>query len=124
MEITGRLTADAEIRKTKSKKELVAFTIAVNDSYKAKDGERKDIAEYFNCAYWLSTKIADNLHKGSIVTVHGWVYLNEYQGKDGNKYASLNCHVSGIKLIANAKKKSAEQTTTTPIPETKDDLPF
>ncbi len=64
MEITGRLVADSEIRKTSNNKEFVAFTVAVNDYYKPKDSEAKEYSEYFNCSYWLTTKIADSLLKG------------------------------------------------------------
>ena len=49
MEITGRLTADAEVRKTKNGKEFLSFTLVVNDNYKTKDGEFKQVAQYFNC---------------------------------------------------------------------------
>ena len=126
MEITGRITADAEIRKTTNNKELVAFTVVVNDYYKPKDGEPKEFEEYFNCSYWLSTKIADSLLKGSIVTVSGRIYLNEYEGKDGKHHASLCFHANGIKIIAKGGKKAATQTgaAAVGVPETKDDLPF
>src|SRR5579872_3181126 len=129
MEITGRLTADAEIKKTKNKKELVAFTVAVNDYYKPKDGEVKEFTEYINCSYWLSTKIADSLLKGSIVTVTGRIYLNEYKDKEGNHHATLAFHANAIKLIAKGGKKNdtaipaaAEEVPAGNI--TKDDLPF
>lgn len=124
MEFTGRLTADAEVRKTADKRELVTFTVAVNDSYRKKDGEWVEVAEYFSCAYWLSTKVADSLQKGSIVTVYGRVHLNEYKGKDGNHYANLACHVNGIKIIAGARNKQAKQSTSTTEQTSKDDLPF
>ena len=93
MEITGRLTSDAEVRKTKSKKEFISFTIVVNDYYKTKDGEKKEVAEYINCTYWQSTKIADILSKGSVVTVTGRIYLNEYKAKDGTHVANLAFHL-------------------------------
>ncbi len=129
MEITGRLTADAEVRKTKSQKEVVSFTVVVNDYFKPKDGEAKEFEEYFNCSYWLSTKLADNLLKGSIVTVTGRVYLNQYKGKDGENHANLAFHVNAIKIIAKGGKK---HTTSIPAASegtpagnaTKDDLPF
>ncbi len=126
MEITGRLTADAEVRKTKNNKELVSFTVVVNDSYKPKNGEEQKFEEYFNCSYWLSTKIADHLPKGSIVTVTGRVYLNEYKGKDGNQYASLAVHVNHIKILAKGGKKAtvAAEPAIAGTPENKDDLPF
>lgn len=110
MEITGRLTADAEVRKVKGNKEVVSFTVAVNDSYKTKDGEWKEVAEFFTCSYWLNSKVADTLHKGTIVTVSGRIYLNEYTGKDGNKHASLCFHANGVKVIATAKKMTAHHS--------------
>src|SRR5580658_6264370 len=119
MELTGRLTADAEVRKTTDNRQLVAFTVAVNDYFKPKNGEPKEFAEFFNCSYWLTTKIADSLQKGSIVTVTGRVYLNEYTGKDGNHHASLACHVNGIKILFMPKKNGgAEQSTATPTQAT------
>ncbi len=128
MEITGRLTADAEVRKAKNNKELVAFTVVVNDSYKPKNGEEQKFEEYFNCSYWLSMKIADHLLKGSIVTVIGRVYLNEYKGKDGNQYASLAVHVDRIKILAKGGKKTGTtaHAMTEPVTggSTIDDLPF
>ena len=129
MEITGRLTRDAEVKRTKGNRELVAFTVVVNDYYKPKDSEAKEFEEYFNCSYWLSTKIADSLLKGSIVTVTGRVYLNEYEGKDGKHYASLAFHANAIKILAKGGRKASASTqdaeevvNTGNI--TKDDLPF
>jgi len=37
MEITGRIVKDASVFKLKENREVVNFTIAVNDSYKPKD---------------------------------------------------------------------------------------
>jgi len=130
MELTGRLTGDAQVRRTTDQRELVSFTVVVNDYYKTKDGERKEVSEYFNCSYWLSPKIADSLLKSSIVTVTGRVYLNEYDGKDGKHYASLGFHANGIKIIAAPKKNGtvsqaiANAPAFNPDPETKPDLPF
>lgn len=128
MEITGRLTADAETRKTKNNKEVVGFTVVVNDYYKSKDGEKKEFSEFINCSYWLSSKIADTLLKGTIVTISGRIYLNEFKGKDGEHHAYLAFHVNYIKIIATVKKNSAVKKGVEPAiagsHETKDDLPF
>ena len=125
MEITGRLTTDAQVRTTKSKKELVSFTIAVNDGYKAKDGEWKDLTEYFSCTYWLSTKVADRLTKGCIVSVSGRVFLDQYKSKDGTQYSSLGVHVQSIRIFGATQKIAKQQpATTTSTPEATDDLPF
>ncbi|WP_241774994.1 single-stranded DNA-binding protein [Flavobacterium sp. Leaf82] len=52
MEITGRIVKDASVFKLKENREVVNFTIAVNDSYKPKDStELKKITTYINCSY-------------------------------------------------------------------------
>lgn len=130
MEFTGRLVSDAGLRETKGNKKVVSFTLAVNDSYKSKDGELKEFTEYFNCSYWQGAKVADSLLKGGIVTVSGRVYLNEYMGRDGNKHANLAVHVNTLKIISSAKAArpgSTSQPTeaaTAGITETVDDLSF
>lgn len=40
MNITGRLTRDAEVRTTSQDKQVVNFSVATNDSYRNKQGER------------------------------------------------------------------------------------
>lgn len=127
MEITGRIVADAEVRKTKNNKEVVSFTLAVNDGYKDRSGEWKEQSEYFQCAYWQKSSVASVLRKGAVVTVSGRIHLNVYQGKDGNKYANLAIHVNGVQVISGAKKASApsvEQTAPAEVANSKDDLPF
>ncbi|TDE18043.1 single-stranded DNA-binding protein [Dyadobacter psychrotolerans] len=67
MEIVARITSDARISKTKSGKELVSFTVAINDYYKPKDGEGVQLTTFLRCAYWVSTAIAGRLLKGVLV---------------------------------------------------------
>jgi len=124
MEITGTLAGNAEIRKTRENKEVVSFTVAVNDYYKPKDGEAKKFTEFINCSYWMGTKIAETLIKGSVVTVSGRIYLNQFTDKDGNHHAYLAFHCNGIKIIAKAKKGTAQETVQEGNPENVDDLPF
>lgn len=40
MNITGRLTRNAEVRTLSNEKQVVNFSVAVNDSYRNKQGER------------------------------------------------------------------------------------
>lgn len=59
MEITGRLTRDAVVAKTAKDRQVVNFSIAVNDTYKTKDSnEVKKIVTFIDCSYWLSAGIA------------------------------------------------------------------
>lgn len=90
MEITGRLTKDATVNKVGKDKQVVNFSIAINDSYKPKDSsEYKEIVTYIDCSYWISAKIADYLKKGTLVQLLGRIGLNIYRSSEGKPLRSL-----------------------------------
>ncbi len=130
MNIIGRLTRDAEVRTTSQDKQVVNFSVATNDSYKNKQGERIEQTTYFDCAYWLSAKVATLLTKGTLVELTGRVSTRAWVGKDGEPKAGLNFHTSQIKLHGGSKRTETAQATaqtgnnSTAGQGTADDLPF
>ena len=64
MIIVGRITKDAVVNQLKDEREVVNFSIAINDYYKPKNGEGVQLTTYYNCSYWMSSKMAANLKKG------------------------------------------------------------
>ena len=128
MNITGRVTADAQVRTVSEGKQVVNFSVAVNDSYKAKNGERVTQTEFFDCSYWIGTGIAQYLTKGTIVELSGRVSARAWVDGDGNAKAGLNFHTSQIKLHGGGKRDNGQQPITAQVinvPKgTEDDLPF
>ena len=132
MEITGRLTADATLHKVSENKEVVNFSIAINDSYKPKGStEVKDVVTYINCSYWLNAKTAQWLKKGALVQLFGRIGLNVYNSSDGRALGSLTFHTNNLKIIIFAKRTEQSQSNLNVLPakqgtkeEPKDDLPF
>lgn len=126
MEITGRLTADAEVATVKGEKKVVRFTVAVNDSYRMGE-ERREITNYFECSYFRNEGIAEYLKKGGIVQIFGRVGVRAYTTKDGEAKGSLTCHVSEIKLFGSPKAEKVEPVAKAESLAKKDetdDLPF
>ena len=127
MTIIGRITKDAIVNTTKDNRKVVNFSLAINESYQPKGGERVKVTTYCNCSYWLSEKIAGNLKKGTLLEVAGRIYVSAFVGTDGTAKASLNCHVSAIKIHAWPKEVdvvgTATQTTQANEIES-DDVPF
>lgn len=126
MEITGRITADATVQTTKNGRNVVHFSIAMNDSYKPKGSdELKKLTTYVNCSYWVSDAIAKHLTKGSLVEVYGRISVSAWKNKEGEAKGSLDFHVNNIKLHS---RGNAEVKETIPAPsqitEPVDDLPF
>lgn len=129
MEITGRITKDASLFKLKDGKQVINFSIAINDSYKPKGAlQVKEVTTYINCDYWLSPAVAPYLKKGALVQLFGRIGLRVYLSHEGNPAGSLTFHVNHLKILVFAKKDS--QTPSTAIPLTNsnkddpDDLPF
>jgi single-strand DNA-binding protein len=130
MNITGRLTRDAEVRTLSNKKQVVNFSVATNDSYRNKQGERVEQTTYFDCAYWISANVARLLTKGTLVELTGRVSTRAWVNKDGEARAGLNFHTSQIKLHGGSKKTETLQATAQSESNgftaqgTEDDLPF
>ena len=115
MNIIGRVTRDAEVRTLSENKQVVNFSIAVNDSYKPKNGEKVTHTEFFDCSYWLATGIAQYLTKGSIVELSGRLSTRAYLDNEGKPKAGLNFHTAAITLHGgnSAKPQTAAQTQPT-----------
>ncbi|MCC9073543.1 single-stranded DNA-binding protein [Flavobacterium sp. F-65] len=131
MEITGRITANSVVHKVGNDKQVVNFSIAINDNYKPKGStEVKEVVTYINCSYWLNAKTADWLKKGAIVQLFGRIGMNVYSNNEGKAIGSLTFHTNNIKILAFAKKAEQTQTEITPQSnegvkqEPADDLPF
>lgn len=131
MEIIGRITADATVSETKAGKKVVNFSIAINDTYKAKGStEVTKLVTYVNCSYWINAGIAPYLTKGTLVECAGRIDANAWTNKDGEVKASLTFNASRIKLHGGGNKVNAETKvplSTAPVAamaEAADDLPF
>src|SRR3954468_12804656 len=107
MELTGRLTANAVIKALPDKRQIVTFSIAINDYYKPKGAaEAKEFTLYVSCSYWRSTGVATRLLKGTLVEVAGRMYISAYASADGEPKASLNFHCNSLKVHGGCKKAS------------------
>ncbi len=134
MNIIGRLTRDAEVHTLKDDRKVVNFAVAVNDSYKNKQGERVTLTEYFDCSYWIGTGVATALTKGTLVELAGRVSARAWLTQDGEAKAALNFHTSEIRLHGGGKKdepaeaprrgKKAKGKQATADSNGDDDLPF
>ena len=130
MEITGRVTADASVQKVNNDKQVVNFSIAINDNYKPKDSNKtKEVTTYINCSYWLNTKTAQWLKKGTLVQLFGRIGINVYNNSEGVAMGSITFHTNNIKILVFAKKLQTPETASNPKAQQNqkdepDDLPF
>ncbi len=125
MTIIGRLTKDAIVKTIKDNKQVVSFSIAVNDGYKKKGTDNwVSIPSFYNCSYWLNDNVASVLKKGNLVELTGRISVNSYKDTQGEAQASLNCHVDAIKIHQTSKKADDAVSQQFEIVKPSDDLPF
>lgn len=109
MLFTGRLTANAEVKAVKGKKQVINFTVALNERWKNKAGDKIEKTAFVECAYWRNPAIGEYLTKGTVVEISGWVDAEVYQhAKDGLK-ARLVCTCRTIKLFSALPKSEFQE---------------
>ena len=120
--LSGRLTADPELRQTQTGVANVRFTLAVNRRFANKNtGERE--ADFISCLAWRQTAelISRYFTKGQMIMVEGTLRTSTYQDKihpDVNHYATdvyvENAEFCGDKSNNQASNPApAQQTTST-----------
>ncbi|MDB5285831.1 MAG: ssb 1 [Mucilaginibacter sp.] len=129
MLFTGRLTANADVMTVKGDKQVINFTVAINQKWKNKAGEKKEKTAFVDCAYLRNSGIAEYLTKGAVMEISGWMEAQAYQSKKDGLKARLICTCDTIKLFSltaktepKAEKKETARYTTGAGAD--DDLPF
>jgi single-strand DNA-binding protein len=82
--LSGRLTADPELKYTQSNIPVCSFTIAVDRRYK--QGEEKQ-ADFINITAWRQTAeiVSKYFSKGSTIGIEGSIQTRKYQDKETGK---------------------------------------
>lgn len=82
--LTGRLTADPELRYTANNTPVTSFSIAVSRRYKA--GEQAE-ADFINIVAWRQTAefVTKYFQKGSMIGIEGSIQTRRYVDKETGK---------------------------------------
>lgn len=135
----GRLGADPDVRTIPSGTMVVNFSIAVDRTYKNKDGNRD--TDWVPCVAWgpRAEIINKYFHKGSNILVETELQVTKYEDKDGNKRTKYEFNVLGIDFVdpgsgsPDSQTNQSTQSERIPLPEINenemedaedDELPF
>ena len=111
--LTGRLTADAELKTTPNGVSVCSFDIAVNSGY----GDNKQ-TNFIKIVAWRGTAefISKYFSKGSMIAIEGSIQTRKYQDKDGNNRTAFEV-VANKAHFVEGKKNDAEQAQVDPLIE-------
>ena len=85
--LVGNLGKDPEVRSFEGGAKKASFPLATSESFKTRDGVKKDHTEWHNIVLWrgLADVAEKYLSKGSQVYVEGRIRTRSWDDKDGNK---------------------------------------
>ena len=126
--LVGRLGRDPETRFTGSGQAVCNFSIATDESYKDKSGERQKRTEWHKIVVWgKQAEIAQQyLKKGSLIFVEGRIQSREWEDKEGQKKTALEIVASNFRML-DVKKQSEPADRIEPAASTEitdEDIPF
>ncbi len=130
--LIGRLGRDPEVRYTTSGSPVCNFSLATDESYTDKSGERQKKTEWHNIVAWkkLAENCAKLLSKGSLCYVEGKLQTREWNDRDGNKRRTTEIVINRMRILTprNGVAPDVEAGIEPPgdtAPEiTDDDVPF
>lgn len=131
--LSGRLTADPELKTTPSGISVTSFNVAVNGP-KNKDGEQR--TDFITVVAWRSTAefIAKYFRKGNLIGIEGSIQTRNYEDKNGNKRTAFEVvayqvHFLESKRYSDQESDSSAVTSNANATDfseigTDEDLPF
>jgi single-strand DNA-binding protein len=87
VQLIGHLGADPKTFEFEGGKMKTTFSMATSEYYRDSKGDRVQDTQWHTVVSWGKTAkvVADYLHKGSEVAVHGKLTNRTYEDKEGNK---------------------------------------
>ena len=85
--IMGNLTRDPELRFTPAGIAVSDFTVAVDRSWKSKDGDLKEETSFIQCTMWAkqAETICKYMEKGDPIYIDGRLSVDKWEGPEGDK---------------------------------------
>ena len=116
--LTGRLTADPELKTTQNGISVCRFSIAVERQYR--QGEERQ-ADFINVVAWRSTAefVSKYFNKGSMIGIEGAIQTRRYQDKDGNNRTAFEVVANNVQFVES--KRSQDNGVDVSPPEPKND---
>ncbi|MBR4073473.1 MAG: single-stranded DNA-binding protein [Clostridia bacterium] len=96
--LTGRLTADPELKTTPNGISVTSFSIAVSRRYRA--GEEAQ-ADFINIVCWRQTAefVSKYFKKGSMIGIEGSIQTRRYVDKNGNNRTAFEVVANNVQFV-------------------------
>src|SRR4029077_14527294 len=99
--LVGRLGKDPETRYTSSGQAVCNFTMATDETYRDRAGERQKRTEWHRIVVWAKqAEIAQQyLRKGSLVFVEGRIQTRQWDDREGQKRTTVEIVANNFRML-------------------------
>lgn len=126
--LVGNLGKDPELRQTNGGSGVCSFSIAVNETWKDKDGKKQERVEWIEVVAWkqLAEICSRYLTKGKQVYVEGKLRTRSWEDKDKNKRYKTEVIADNVQFLGGGGGKPKDDVfEQDPGPQVPDsDFPF
>lgn len=105
--LTGRLTADPELKTTTNGTNVTTFSIAVERRYRSGEDRQTD---FINIVAWQKTAefITKYFKKGNLIGIEGSIQTRRYQDKNGNNRTAFEVIANNVQFVESKRESGAE----------------
>ena len=103
--LTGRLTADPELKTTQSGLSVTSFSIAVDRRFGSSEERQTD---FINIVAWRQQAefVAKYFKKGNLIGIEGSIQTRKYTDKDGNNRVAFEVLASGVQFVESKRSST------------------
>lgn len=117
--LAGRLTRDPEVKFfDQNDRALASLGVAINRKWTGKDGAVREEATFVDVSVWgkSAEHCGKYLKKGSGVYIEGWLKLDEWKTKDGQKRQMLKVEANIVHFLDFLERPTTEEKPEKPAP--------
>lgn len=127
--LVGRLGRDPETKYTGSGQAVANFSLATEESFKDRNGERQKRTEWHKVVAWgkLAEIAQQYLKRGSLVFVEGKIQSREWQDRQDRKHTAFEIVAESFRMFdgkGEAQQKAAPAPPSSSPEITDEDIPF
>lgn len=134
--IIGNVGSDPEMKYTASGQAVANFSVATNESWTSKDGQKQERTEWHRIVAWgrLAEICGQYLSKGRPVYIEGSIRTRQWEDKEGNTRYTTEINARDLQFLGsgsegepdNQQQNNPSSGPALDIPDNEmdDDIPF
>jgi len=105
VKLIGRMGQDPEVRNLDKGNKVASFSLATDDNYTDKDGNKQKQTQWHNITAWgkLAERAEKYLKKGMELAVEGHITYHNWEDKNGTKHTNCDIVISDFLMLGKAK---------------------